>query len=338
VPSCPNRTSVCQIQDGGDRDSSRDDTIDAGDGDDLLWAKKNTNFTLTDTSLTGLGSDTISGITRAFIKGGGSANTLDASAFSLGPVTLLGRGGDDTMLGTNAADSLDGGPGNDSLVASGGEDTLRGRDGNDLLDAGDDDDLLSGEMGDDTLLGGAGADTIEADDGDNSVAAGSGDDLITAGMGNDTVDAQDGDDTITAGGGDDVVDGGSGYDTLIESGIAGDVTITDVAVLGVDSDTIAAIEKIDLAGDDSAHFFDARDYSGDVVLRGGDGDDTLAGGSGNDQIVGQDGNDHLDGQGGSDTLAGGSGAGADAGDVLVGAANEIDEAFTLDFDSLIDQT
>jgi hypothetical protein len=37
-------------------------------------------------------------------------------------------------------------------------------------------------------------------------------------------------------------------------------------------------------------------------------------------------------------MAGGSGSGADSGDVLVGAASEIDEAFTLDFDSLIDAT
>ena len=37
-------------------------------------------------------------------------------------------------------------------------------------------------------------------------------------------------------------------------------------------------------------------------------------------------------------MAGGSGSGADAGDVLVGTASEINEAFTLDFDSLIDAT
>ena len=55
-------------------------------------------------------------------------------------------------------------------------------------------------------------------------------------------------------------------------------------------------------------------------------------------MVGEAGNDRLSGQGGTDTMAGGSGTGADAGDELVGSVSEIDEAFTLNFDDLIDAT
>ena len=35
-------------------------------------------------------------------------------------------------------------------------------------------------------------------------------------------------------------------------------------------------------------------------------------------------------------MAGGSGGGADSGDVLVGSSGEIDEAFVLDLDDLLD--
>ena len=48
----------------------------------------------------------------------GDANTLDASAFTLGPVTLSGGGGDDTFSGGTGNDQITGGGGTDVLVES----------------------------------------------------------------------------------------------------------------------------------------------------------------------------------------------------------------------------
>jgi hypothetical protein len=72
------------------------------------------------------------------------------------------------LIGTEAAETLDGGSGaeviearggNDVAIGAGGDDRLFGERGNDLLRGGVGDDLLVGGAGDDTLEGGAGLDT-----------------------------------------------------------------------------------------------------------------------------------------------------------------------------------
>lgn len=47
-----------------------------------------------------------------------------------------GGGGNDSIVGNEAANSLDGGAGNDTISGGGGNDTLIGRDGNDTIDGG----------------------------------------------------------------------------------------------------------------------------------------------------------------------------------------------------------
>ena len=358
------------------------DHLSGGEGNDQIYVRKNTDMTLDDSQLVANGTDLLDSIEAAFLRDGNSSHTLDTSGFS-GNATVIGLNGDDTITTGSGADSIDAGDGDDVIDAGGGTDTVRGRDGNDNIAGGAGDDDLNGDSGDDVIDGGDGNDLIDGGEGNNSLAGSGGGDLITAGSGSDIIDGGDDDDTITAGGGDDQVNGGDGSDLLIESAIAGDVTITDVAVTGTDSDTIASIEQIDLTGDDSPHFFDARNYTGDVIFRGGAGDDILAGGSGNDKLLGYGGNDilagfagddtfngsggddsilggdgadnlsggggndqmvgqgdddKLNGQGGTDKMAGGSGGGADSGDVLVGSAGEIDEAFALNFADLIGET
>src|SRR5262249_9203774 len=64
------------------------------------------DFTLTNTSLTfGTHTDTLSGISRATLNGGSSANVIDASAFTLGPVVLNSGGGLDTLKGGAAGNN-----------------------------------------------------------------------------------------------------------------------------------------------------------------------------------------------------------------------------------------
>ena len=118
-----------------------DDHIDGGVGDDTVRQTINNDQTLTNVLLTGQGSDSLVSIEKAILTGGASGNRIDASAFTAGPVTLIGLDGSDELLGGT------------------GDDVLQGGDG--------DDPLLSGGDGNDTLVGGAGSDVLKGDDGDD---------------------------------------------------------------------------------------------------------------------------------------------------------------------------
>ena len=107
------------------------DTIDGGAGYDRIVEQSDLDFTLTDTQLTGLGTNTIRNIELARLQGGMGNNTLDASDAIDIKAILVGDAGNDTLMGSQMSDNLYGGVGND---------------------------LLDGEMGNDTLVGGAGAD------------------------------------------------------------------------------------------------------------------------------------------------------------------------------------
>jgi Ca2+-binding RTX toxin-like protein len=67
---------------------------------------------------------TLQGITRAKLEAGNTATTIDASAFTLGPVSLLGGTANDTLIGGSGADTLNGGAGTDSLIGGPGLDTF----------------------------------------------------------------------------------------------------------------------------------------------------------------------------------------------------------------------
>ena len=124
------------VLNGGDGDDSLDggadavnDILDGDAGVNRVVASGDTNFTLTDTNLVGLGNDTLTEITRATLTGGAGDNALNASAFTLGPVLLNGGAGADTLLGGSGGDSLTGGPGLDAFDAGAGADTIQARDG-----------------------------------------------------------------------------------------------------------------------------------------------------------------------------------------------------------------
>ena len=124
--------------DGG----SGDDTLIAGEGDDMLsgWTGSDRidggsdydtlvesgdyDFTLTNASLTGIGSDTLVSIEQVFLSGGEGDNTIDASAFNVGKVRLDGGEGDDVLVG---------GARNDTLISSAGRDRLTGNGDGDIF-------------------------------------------------------------------------------------------------------------------------------------------------------------------------------------------------------------
>ncbi|NQW46572.1 MAG: hypothetical protein HQ464_02260, partial [Planctomycetes bacterium] len=83
------------------------DTIIGGGGINTLVEIRDADMTLTNTSLViGSETDSLQGISRAQLSGGAGINTLDASAFTLGGVTLRTMGGTDTLKGGFADDTF----------------------------------------------------------------------------------------------------------------------------------------------------------------------------------------------------------------------------------------
>jgi Ca2+-binding RTX toxin-like protein len=108
--------------------------------------------------------DTLNGITNATLIGGAGNNTLDASAFTLGTVTLFGMDGNDILIGGYGNDFLYGGNGNDTLYGGAGSDSLYGGAGDDILNGcGKIDTTLGIPDGNDLLVGGLGNDTYVFD-------------------------------------------------------------------------------------------------------------------------------------------------------------------------------
>lgn len=135
----------------------------------------------------------------------------------------------DSLTGTNEANVIYAGKGDDSVYARGGNDIvfgesgnddLSGGDGNDNLDGGDGNDFISGGSGNDILIGGAGNDRFYAGYGDDVLMGGAGNDILRGESGNDTYyfGRNQGDDIITEG---DTTSTGNGIDKLIlEAGVA----------------------------------------------------------------------------------------------------------------------
>ena len=102
------------------------DVIDGGSGIDRIFAERDADITLTNTQLSYSSGDVagITGIERATLTGGANPNTIDASAFTLGAVTLDGLEGDDLLKGGAGDDLLTGGFGLDDLRGGGGVNTV----------------------------------------------------------------------------------------------------------------------------------------------------------------------------------------------------------------------
>ncbi len=326
-----------------------DDTIDGGDGTDKLTESGNVDFTLTDVSLAGVGTDQLASLELVELSGGFLPNLIDASAFS-GNTILRGFSGADTLIGGSGDDILIGYAGNDSLVGNSGDDTLLGSAGSDTLDGGDGNDRLRGQggsrdelfggSGNDELNGGAGSDTLNGDDGQDTLFGESGNDLLNGGSGNDSLDGGNGSDVLNGGDDQDTLIGAAGNDQL--NGGAGDDSLlgeagADTLDGGDDDDTLVGGIGNDVlfgqAGNDGLDGGAGNDIvnggAGNDALFGGAGNDSLYGGAGNDLAIGMSGVDVVKGQSGSDILAGGSGTGADTGDIVDGDPDEIDEIFSI---------
>jgi len=209
----------------------RGDRLDGGLGTDFAEIV-GSNITLTNSNAPGVDIDAVISVEGLLLVAEASGSTIDASAYTLGPVTIIGSSGKDTLKGGAGddlilagagADNVSGGAGNDAILAGGGADTVSGGDGDDLIFGGRGNDLLSGENGDDLILGGIGKDVINGGAGEDglfggrnsdTIRGGANDDLIFGSSGRDVLDGESGQDTLFGNSGRDSLFGGLGDDVL----------------------------------------------------------------------------------------------------------------------------
>ena len=259
---------------------------------------------------------------------------------------FIAESGDDTVIGNDAANYLEGRNGNDDLRGEGGNDILEGGNGADHLDGGSGMDGVSYRgsnsavtinLGEGTLTGGhAGGDVINSIE--NVIGSDYGDDLegdsganrLSGGPGNDEISGHGGNDVLEGGAGADRLAGGAGGDTASfeHSNAAVTVRLHSGEVGGGDAegDTFAAMMTVDYTDRDgvtqqetvpdiehllgSSHNDTLAGDSRANRLEGGAGDDRLYGGpgGGDDVLLGGPGADALFGGIGDDVMEGGAGA------------------------------
>jgi Ca2+-binding RTX toxin-like protein len=135
------------------------EVLDGGKGADTLALQGDGDFTVTDSSISGLVGGSVARIESLTASGGAGNNRLDAAGFS-GVALLRGDAGNDVLVGGVGDDSINGGDGNDRLTGGSGNDRVSGDEGDDLLRGGQGDDDLNGGAGKDRCLGGPGTNRL----------------------------------------------------------------------------------------------------------------------------------------------------------------------------------
>ena len=281
--------------------SAGDDAMNGGKNYDRIAGIANVNWTATNISLTGAGSDTLASIQEVDLEGGASANIIDASAFD-GFAELRGLGSNDTLSAGSGGSFLSGGTGGDILNGGSARDSMEGDDqggtGSDTLNgAGGNDHVAATVAGDavitDTAMTGAGTDSLSSIEQGNvwSTGAGTtvdgihfnGDLSLTVAGGGGQVLGGSGDDFLQ-GGGTVFFDGNGGFDDVLMNG-DGDWTATpNTLVLDGVTATHTDLELIRIFGTSMDQTFDASQVTQKVEITPGDGNDTVIG-NGNKTLV-----------------------------------------------------
>ena len=221
----------------------------------------NADQILTNTSLTGAGTDTLASIEDAILTGGAGNNIFTVSGWT-GTATINGAGGTaDTIVSSNDAGFV---LTNTSLTRSTGsvfsltgieQGTLTGGNGNNFLDASA---FTAGLV---TLSGGNGNDTLSGGSQNDSLTGGNGSDTLNGGAGNDTLDG---------GAGNDALDGGAGTDRVVQT-VDANQTLTNTSLTGAGSDTLTSIEAATLTGGASNNIFTVSGWTGTAIIDGAGG-------------------------------------------------------------------
>jgi Ca2+-binding RTX toxin-like protein len=284
---------------------------------------------------------------------GNGPDLLDTSGNANQGPTLLGKEGNDTLIGNdNHLDQLYGGAGNDSLDGRGSDDRLYGQAGNDTLNGGAGNDLalyfsarsqfsvssasdgrytVSGPEGTDLLIGveyvqfGTAAPVTVASlvtgpsAGNDTLNGTPGNDSLSGLAGNDSLLGQGGADTLLGGDGNDTLNGGTGNDKMT-GGTGNDLYYADSPS---DVITEASGQGTDRVSSSISHTLAANvenltlSGTGHTNGTGNTGSNSIAGNAGNNVLAGGvgtgTGNDTLSGGDGNDSLSG-----LDGNDSLVG--------------------
>jgi Ca2+-binding RTX toxin-like protein len=249
-------------------------------------------------------------IANAFLYQGNPASLIEA---------VICGSGDDTVIGNDAWNVLDGGAGADYLYGGLGVDTAtyirssvgvtaslrETRSDHDrfssieVLVGSNHDDTLTGDAGANTLYGMNGGDALEGGGGLDHIYGGDGDDILSGGRFDDVDElyGELGDDTyrIAELNSDNLHENANeGTDTVVSSvtwSLAGNVNIENLTLTG------AAVANG--YGNDLANIIIGN--AANNLIFGHGGNDTLYGGAGNDGLAGHDGHDRLYGGAGNDT-------------------------------------
>ncbi|QNM83498.1 calcium-binding protein [Sphingomonas sabuli] len=285
--------NVLRGEDGSDtiRGGLGDDILDGGEGNDTV-------------SYAGLMDGVTVDLNRSGAQdtGGGGVDTL--SDFE----DITGTFNNDTLIGDDQNNVLDGAIGDDQVLGGGGNDIIYAYLGNDFVDGGDQNDIVYANDGSDVLLGGSGADILYGEAGTDTLFGGADADIISGGIENDTLYGDDGDDILSGDAGADRLYGGADNDTL--RGLAGTDTL-DGGTGRDRADYSAATGDIyiDLSETDYQYTFsDGYDRLTSIEdVQGSAYNDELVGSSANNELNGGAGNDTLMGAAGDDVLVGGIG-------------------------------
>lgn len=292
------------------------DTINAGAGDDAIWANNGGNDVIDG----GDGFDWYNANRGA--TAGISANLTTGKIYAHGDGSVDTVRNIEAVRGTLHDDFLIGDAAINRFRPLTGNDYVDGRDGSDWVDYqqlsyqatqaldvdlskgvaindgyGTTDILVNienvrGTQLSDRIVGSTASNYLEGKDGDDTISGLDGDDQLDGGLGND------------------ILNGGNGLDWVRFNSATGAVTVNLALTAsqntgGSGIETLSGVENASgsgfndiLTGSALANTLDGG--AGNDRLTGGDGSDTLIGGSGNDTLAGGNGNDLLDGGAGAD--------------------------------------
>jgi len=302
---------------------SGDDTIDGGTGDDTLLGEADRDVFLVNDNFgtdTIVGGETGSDFDTLDLRGLSNPVSVVFTGPGAGTVTDTVTGDVITfseierLILTNQDDTVD-------ATLDDGNTSVRGLGGDDSYIGSDDDDRVDGDNDADTLFGGAGEDRLDGDNGNDALFGGADNDDVEGDRGNDTLDGGTGNDTLDGGDGDDTIllndnfadDGLPDADTII--GGEGDETNGDT----LDGSSLTQNVTVNMTGDEEGTVTNGTGtttFSEIEQIETGSGDDTFIGGAGADSISTNEGDDVL-------TVSDGDSVDAGAGDDVITLADTV---------------
>ncbi len=252
------------------------DSLNGAGGTNTLSESGNVNFTLTNTSLVGVGTDTLANLQVANLTGGTSANTFTVSGWTRAGTLVGGGGTGDTIVASKNV--------NFALSNS----VLQTTDGMNLSLSGFTKATLTGGAGNNTftvgswtgtgkLTGGTGTDTLSATRNASTTLTTTS--LAATGFGTLTLSSLetaqliggDGNNlfTVTGWNGTGSVTGGGGTDTIVASRNA-NFTLSDTQLLASNglTMTLAGLSIANLTGGTSANTFTVSGWTGSGKIDG----------------------------------------------------------------------